>query len=234
MGEPVPTPEELEHKHLTPSVQITALVVVATALALIVGIVLSLDMHKPIPLIVTGVGAAVAWAATALFRDRARMDLARGLVEAGHTERAIPLLKRLGSDDSYADEAGYLVAQAYDRSGQPKLALATYEAYLERYDRKKKHKGKWVVEARVRVDELRAELGVAAPGAEAAPAVRAQEAASKPELRCPFCRDTLDPEGVTAECADCQTPHHASCFEEQGGCAVYGCRSNRARARVAE
>ncbi len=34
------------------------------------------------------------------------------------------------------------------------------------------------------------------------------------------------------ECAACGTAHHAGCYEEQNGCAVFGCESKTARARA--
>jgi hypothetical protein len=46
-------------------------------------------------------------------------------------------------------------------------------------------------------------------------------------VRCPFCRDGI----ATAErilCADCLTPHHASCFAENEGCSLLGCHGTRA------
>jgi TM2 domain-containing membrane protein YozV len=38
---------------------------------------------------------------------------------------------------------------------------------------------------------------------------------------CPYCRTEL--EGPPLECPGCGTPHHAECFEENGGCTVFGC-----------
>jgi hypothetical protein len=41
---------------------------------------------------------------------------------------------------------------------------------------------------------------------------------------CPYCRGTL---GETTEqiiCEGCDTPHHRDCYEENGGCTVFGCR----------
>lgn len=43
-------------------------------------------------------------------------------------------------------------------------------------------------------------------------------------LACPFCRVTLEEkEGEIKICPGCGTPHHADCFEENGGCTVFGC-----------
>lgn len=41
---------------------------------------------------------------------------------------------------------------------------------------------------------------------------------------CPYCRGAID--AGTEEpkiCPGCGTPHHADCFEENGGCTVFGC-----------
>lgn len=42
---------------------------------------------------------------------------------------------------------------------------------------------------------------------------------------CPYCRtpvvDGSDPLKVL--CPDCGTPHHTDCFEENGGCTIFGC-----------
>ena len=53
-------------------------------------------------------------------------------------------------------------------------------------------------------------------------------------IRCPFCRDDLEPEGPAATaCPDCGTLHHAACLEEAGGCTVFACRGGpRPRPRV--
>jgi TM2 domain-containing membrane protein YozV len=41
---------------------------------------------------------------------------------------------------------------------------------------------------------------------------------------CPYCRAAIeqdDPQLVV--CPGCGTPHHADCFEENGGCTIFGC-----------
>ena len=38
---------------------------------------------------------------------------------------------------------------------------------------------------------------------------------------CPYCRSPFD--GPPFECPGCGAPHHAECFEENGGCTVFGC-----------
>src|SRR5258708_7876168 len=43
---------------------------------------------------------------------------------------------------------------------------------------------------------------------------------------CPYCRTAL-PDGPDANkvfCNGCGTPHHQDCYNENGGCTVFGCR----------
>jgi TM2 domain-containing membrane protein YozV len=40
---------------------------------------------------------------------------------------------------------------------------------------------------------------------------------------CPYCRTELDDQPL--ECPGCGTPHHPECYEENGGCTVFGCSS---------
>lgn len=41
---------------------------------------------------------------------------------------------------------------------------------------------------------------------------------------CPYCRAPLDNDTASLTiCPSCGTPHHADCFEENGGCTVFGC-----------
>jgi hypothetical protein len=41
---------------------------------------------------------------------------------------------------------------------------------------------------------------------------------------CPYCRDTIGESVVWVRlCPSCSTPHHTACFEENGGCTVFGC-----------
>ena len=43
---------------------------------------------------------------------------------------------------------------------------------------------------------------------------------------CPYCRTEIgEVEGERKDCPTCNTPHHADCFEENGGCTVFGCAS---------
>ena len=48
-------------------------------------------------------------------------------------------------------------------------------------------------------------------------------------LGCPWCRAPIDDLQPLARCERCATPYHPSCFEEGGGCAVYGCMNRSAR-----
>jgi uncharacterized membrane protein YhaH (DUF805 family) len=39
---------------------------------------------------------------------------------------------------------------------------------------------------------------------------------------CPYCRETVaESEGL--RCPTCKTPHHSDCWQENGGCTVFGC-----------
>jgi hypothetical protein len=51
---------------------------------------------------------------------------------------------------------------------------------------------------------------------------------------CPFCKDEIATTAVRIECATCGTWHHATCFEENGGCAVFGCKEKRGIGRAEE
>ena len=39
---------------------------------------------------------------------------------------------------------------------------------------------------------------------------------------CPYCRTELA-DGEQVDCPECKTPHHLDCFEENGGCTIFGC-----------
>jgi TM2 domain-containing membrane protein YozV len=42
---------------------------------------------------------------------------------------------------------------------------------------------------------------------------------------CPYCRAPVDPATEPAViCEGCETPHHQDCYEENGGCTVFGCQ----------
>jgi TM2 domain-containing membrane protein YozV len=40
---------------------------------------------------------------------------------------------------------------------------------------------------------------------------------------CPYCRSPLLAEEPVTECEGCGTRHHTDCFEENGGCTIFGC-----------
>ncbi|WP_263382370.1 NINE protein [Granulicella arctica] len=47
---------------------------------------------------------------------------------------------------------------------------------------------------------------------------------------CPYCRAGFETAGANGEpadevklCSACNTPHHADCFAENGGCTIFGC-----------
>lgn len=48
--------------------------------------------------------------------------------------------------------------------------------------------------------------------------------------RCPFCHDGIG--GETTSCGACASVHHGACWEEHGGCSVFGCAAG-ARGRPA-
>jgi hypothetical protein len=43
------------------------------------------------------------------------------------------------------------------------------------------------------------------------------------KLICPICRCAFEPEEELTSCPDCRAVYHAECWEENTGCAVYGC-----------
>ncbi|MCL4783694.1 MAG: TM2 domain-containing protein [Bryobacterales bacterium] len=40
---------------------------------------------------------------------------------------------------------------------------------------------------------------------------------------CPYCRTPMEDETALVVCPACSTPHHRECWEENGGCTVFGC-----------
>ena len=40
---------------------------------------------------------------------------------------------------------------------------------------------------------------------------------------CPYCCTSLEAEDEVTSCSACNTPHHAACIAENGGCTVFGC-----------
>lgn len=53
--------------------------------------------------------------------------------------------------------------------------------------------------------------------------------ASREALVCPFCKDAVGAASEHVECTKCGTWHHAACFQEYSGCAVFGCGEQRSR-----
>jgi len=43
------------------------------------------------------------------------------------------------------------------------------------------------------------------------------------DLRCPFCLWPLKADESQRECGDCQARYHEECWQENGGCAIFGC-----------
>jgi hypothetical protein len=228
-----PSADDLEKRYLRPARRNLVLATTFTVISGIVTLALTAAADNPGPLIVEGMLLALVWALAVLWSGERHLDLARALVDHGHTAPALRRLKHLQKGGGrFSDEATYLVAKVYDQNGERKLALASYREYLDVYDTRNplKTRGSWINEAAVRAEELEAE-GIRAP--DRSLEVQAQ-ATGKPELRCPFCKDDIGEEALSAECGDCATPHHLACYEEQGGCAVYGCRSNTLKTKVRE
>ena len=42
---------------------------------------------------------------------------------------------------------------------------------------------------------------------------------------CPYCKTEVDDGGGRMYCTACGTPHHGECWEENGGCTVFGCKA---------
>jgi hypothetical protein len=40
---------------------------------------------------------------------------------------------------------------------------------------------------------------------------------------CPYCQYPIKPEVPVTECSKCGMPHHTECWEQNGGCATFGC-----------
>jgi TM2 domain-containing membrane protein YozV len=50
-------------------------------------------------------------------------------------------------------------------------------------------------------------------------------AATPNRMICPYCRTQIDEAECTpAFCGGCGTPHHKECYEENGGCTLFGCK----------
>ncbi len=46
------------------------------------------------------------------------------------------------------------------------------------------------------------------------------------EQICPFCQTNILVDDVSKSCDDCSTLYHHDCWEENEGCAIYGCKSS--------
>jgi hypothetical protein len=44
---------------------------------------------------------------------------------------------------------------------------------------------------------------------------------------CPYCQTPIAQGEEEVHCPACRTPHHRQCWQENGGCAVYGCRGGK-------
>ena len=40
---------------------------------------------------------------------------------------------------------------------------------------------------------------------------------------CPYCRAPIAPEEAQTACGSCGSNHHTDCYEENGGCTIFGC-----------
>jgi len=41
---------------------------------------------------------------------------------------------------------------------------------------------------------------------------------------CPYCQFPIKQESEVVQCRACQVPHHRECWEENGGCTIFGCQ----------
>jgi hypothetical protein len=44
---------------------------------------------------------------------------------------------------------------------------------------------------------------------------------------CPYCHSVIKPSAEIVYCPSCETVHHKECWDENGGCAVYGCNKEQ-------
>lgn len=65
---------------------------------------------------------------------------------------------------------------------------------------------------------------------EASGAVRAREH-QQVGKNCPFCQTPIKPGAPMHVCEACGIPHHAECWEHNGGCTTFGCSGMAARQR---
>src|SRR4051812_48820258 len=70
----------------------------------------------------------------------------------------------------------------------------------------------------VRIPELAAQLNVARLPDLSGPASNPQ-----PSTVCAICLDAVSEQESRTSCPDCHAPYHSDCWQENGGCGVYGC-----------
>src|SRR5262245_57241008 len=51
---------------------------------------------------------------------------------------------------------------------------------------------------------------------------------------CPICQTGIASNEASTNCPTCHTPHHQECWNEIGGCAIYGCESAHASSKPDE
>jgi len=51
---------------------------------------------------------------------------------------------------------------------------------------------------------------------------------------CPFCQFPLKADSEAVECPSCKVPHHRECWEQNGGCTIFGCRETTCRPAAGE
>jgi len=52
-------------------------------------------------------------------------------------------------------------------------------------------------------------------------------------IRCSICHTRVADADLKQDCSDCQQSYHASCWQELGGCATYGCKKTPAAKKPA-
>lgn len=81
-------------------------------------------------------------------------------------------------------------------------------------------------------------LTVPQPGQEvqdaAVPAPSVAASAGATGQTCTICQTTIESGEPTHECAECHLHYHAACWQENGGCATYGCPSAPKTVKPAE
>ena len=49
---------------------------------------------------------------------------------------------------------------------------------------------------------------------------------TRPAMRCPYCKDDFAPSEDALRCPACGVSSHTACWEQNRGCAVFGCRGD--------